>query len=322
MWEVIVNLLIFLLGLTFLIYGANFFIQASVKISILFRLTPFFIGIIIVAFGTSLPELGVGVIAAIKNQKAIALGNIVGSNIANIALILGLCSIFHPLNVKKRIFSKELPLMLFSAILLYLLSLDMVLSRLDGLVFLVFFVLFCLVSFSGAKASIGGIQELNDFKFNRLFSNIKSIPIIILVSIVSLFFVLWGADLMVRSGVKMALIFNISPWIVGITIFAIGTSLPELAASLAASFRKVSSISIGNVVGSNIFNILLVLGIVAIIRPITIDDPKVIIFEMPALLIFSVLIYIFMRTSFKISRKEGIVLLLSYLAFIIMLIVK
>jgi len=322
MWEVIVNLLIFLLGLTFLIYGANFFIQASVKMSLLFRLTPLFIGIIIVAFGTSLPELGVGVIAAVKNQKAIALGNIIGSNIANIALILGLCSIFHPLRVKKRIFSKELPLMLLSAVLLYLLSLDMVLSRIDGLVFIAFFILFCIVSFSGAKASIGGIQELDDFKFNRLFSNVKSLPIIIFTAVVSLFFVLWGADLMVRSGVKMALIFNVSPWIVGITIFAIGTSLPELAASLAASFRKVSSISIGNIIGSNIFNILLVLGIVALIRPITIDDAKVISFEMPALLIFSILIYIFMRTSFKISRREGIFLLLSYLVFIIMLIVK
>ncbi len=127
---------------------------------------------------------------------------------------------------------------------------------------------------------------------------------------------------MVKSGVKAAHTFGISPWVISITIFAIGTSLPELAASMTASLKKASGISVGNIIGSNTLNILLVLGVVSIIRPITIDDPSVLTFEMPALLVISVTLFVFMRTSFKISRVEGLVLLMSYVVFIILLIEK
>jgi len=319
--NIIYNIIIFISGLILLIYGSSVLIQSSVKLSFLLRLAPLFIGIIIIAFGTSAPELAVGITAALKHQKAIALGNIVGSNISNIGLILGLCAMFTPLKISKDIFKKELPIMIFSTVLLYILSLDRVLSRIDGLVFIILFIVFCFISFRGARTPEYH-REIADFKFNRILKSINSRPLIGVLISASIIFVIWGANLMVKSGVNMAHIFGISPWVIGITVFAVGTSLPELAASMTASIKKVSSISIGNIVGSNIFNILLVLGVVSLIRPITIDTSSVLVFEMPVLLLFSVSLVIFMRTSFKISRIEGFILLASYITFIILLITK
>jgi len=320
-YNIIYNIVIFVSGLILLIYSSGFLIQSSVKLSFLLRLAPLFIGIIIVAFGTSAPELAVGITAALKHQKAIALGNIVGSNISNIGLILGLCAIFMPLKINKDIFKKELPIMILSTALLYVFSLDRILSRIDGLVFVVLFIIFCFISFKSARTSEYH-QEVAGFKFNKILKGINSKPLIGVFIFVSIILVIWGANLMVKSGVNIAHIFGISPWVIGITVFAVGTSLPELAASMAASVKKVSSIGVGNIVGSNIFNILLVLGAVSLIRPITIDTSSVLVFEMPALLLFNILLVIFMRTSFKISRIEGFILLASYVTFIIVLITK
>jgi len=136
--------------------------------------------------------------------------------------------------------------------------------------------------------------------------------------VISLLGVILGADFMVKGGSSLARIFGISPWIIGITIFAIGTSLPELVASLTASFKQVHSISVGNIVGSNIFNILLVLGIVSLIRPINLD-PSILTFEMPALILFSVALFVVMRTKYRITRGEGLALFLGYLVFLVFL---
>ncbi len=320
MW-IVGNFLVFIIGLFLLVWGSNFLIQSSVKLAFLFSLTPLFIGIILIAFGTSAPELLVGVVAAVKNQKAIALGNIIGSNISNIGLILGLCASIRALKIKKEIFKKQLPIMLFSVGLLYGLSWDLVLSRIDGLIFLVIFFIFCFVTYREAKGRSSS-EELKDFKFNSLFKHTFSK---FTVSVIALFFlgvVIIGANLMVNSAVNLAKFFGISPWVIGITVFAIGTSLPELAASLTATVKKVSSISIGNIVGSNIFNILFVLGVVALIKPITIGSFSILLFEMPILILFTLGVAIFMRTGFKISRTEGLILLLSYISFIVFLISK
>lgn len=308
------NSSLFLLGLILLIASSDWLIQSSVKLSYIFRLTPLFIGLIVVAFGTSAPEAGVGITAAIMDQKDIALGNIIGSNISNIGLILGLCAMVVPLKVNKSIFKRELPIMLSAVLLFYLLSLDKVIGRLDGVIFIIFFIVFIIVSYKGSKDSFDQ-DELDNFKFRKIFRKANSKPIIFALAFVSLIGVMLGAYLMVKSGARLAAIFGISPWIIGITVFAIGTSLPELVASLSASLRKVPSISVGNIVGSNIFNILFVLGIVALIRPIRLSS-SLLGFEFLALLFFSVIICIFMRTGYKISRKEGLVLFLSYLIFL------
>ncbi|UCC94745.1 MAG: calcium/sodium antiporter [Candidatus Omnitrophota bacterium] len=312
--EIALGVVVFLVGLFFLIVSSDWLIQSSVKLSVLFRLTPLFIGLVVVAFGTSAPEAGVGIIAAIKNQEAIALGNIVGSNIANVGLILGLCALVFPLRVDRSIFRRELPIMIFASILLYVLSLDSSISRLDGAVFIVCFVIFLFLSYKGAKKSFDA-GEIEHFKFNKICQKINSRLMIFTLTALSLCGVVLGAHLMVKGGVTLAKNFGISSWIIGITVFAVGTSLPELVASLAASFKKVPSISVGNIVGSNIFNILFVLGIVSIIRPIILP-PSALKFELPAMLFFSFILFTVMRTKYKITRWEGLGMFLGYLIFI------
>jgi cation:H+ antiporter len=316
----LIPIFLFLFGFFLLIVSADSLIHSSVKLAFILRLTPLFIGLVLVAFGTSAPEAGVGIVAAIKNQKDIALGNIVGSNIANIGLILGLCALFKPLGVNKSIFKRELPVLLFSVILLYVLSSDLLLSRLDGIVFIVFFIIFCFISYRGAKKTFDR-GEIEGFKLKKLFQRINSHFVIFILAVISLLGVIYGANLMVKGGVSLAKMFGISPWLIGITVFAVGTSLPELAASLSASFKRVPSISVGNIVGSNIFNILFVLGIVSLIRPITIES-SILRFEFPILFLFSILLFTVMKTEYKITRMEGLGLFIGYLIFLVLLFIR
>jgi len=320
MLEISLNTLLLVVGLGLLIISSDWLIQGAVKVSFLAKLTPLFVGAVIVAFGTSAPEAGVSIVAAVRNYKDIALGNIVGSNIANIGLILGLCAILRPLNVSKRIFKKELPIMLLAMALLYFLSFDLIISRQDGLILILAFIIFCFISYRSAK-ELFDEQEIRGFEFNKVMKNFNSPFRVSLIILLSLLGVIIGADLMVRGGANLAKTFGISPWIIGITIFAIGTSLPELAASLTAAFKNVHSISVGNIVGSNIFNVLFVLGIASLVRPIALEA-SILRFELPVMLIFSAVLFIVMRTKYKITRWEGLTMLLVYVCFIYFLIIR
>ncbi len=310
----LLSIFVFIIGLAILILSSDYLVQSSVKLSLLFRLSPLFIGLILVAFGTSAPESGVGIVAAVKNQKDIALGNIVGSNISNIGLILGLCALIQGLNIQKSVLRRELPLMIFSTVLIYVLCLDLILTRWDGLILLGLFGVFLAVSYRTAKTSFTQ-KEVENFQFKGLMRRPLNIFAIIVIGILSLVGLVGGADLMVRSGVSLARTLGISSWVIALTAFAIGTSLPELAASLSASLKRVPSISVGNIVGSNIFNILFVLGIVSLIRPVRLS-PEVLRFEMPVMVVFSFLLWILMRTGYRISRKEGLFLLSGYILFL------
>ncbi|MCD6093821.1 MAG: calcium/sodium antiporter [Candidatus Omnitrophica bacterium] len=321
--DIILNTSLFLAGLVVLIFGSSSLIQSSVKLSHIFKLTPLFIGLVIVGFGTSAPEAGTSIVAAVRGYKEIALGNIIGSCIANIGLVLGFCALFSPLTVNKNIFKRELPIMLLAVGFVYLLALDLVLSRIDGFILLSFFATFLFLAYKGAKThslEFSELKSLANFKFKKIFKRINSKFAVGISSILSLGLVVLGANLMVRSGVALAKIFGVSPWIIAITVFAIGTSLPELATSLAASLKKIPSISVGNIVGSNIFNILFILGIVPLIGPINITS-SALRFEFPILFLFSASLFAVMRRD-KITRKEGLMLFLGYLAFIFFLVKK
>ncbi|MCK5492408.1 MAG: calcium/sodium antiporter [Candidatus Omnitrophica bacterium] len=318
--EILLSSLFLISGLILLILSSGWLVQSSVKIAIFFKLTPLFIGLVIVAFGTSAPEAGVGIMAAIKNQKGIALGNIIGSNISNIGLILGLCSMVRPLKVDKKIFKSELFMMCIAFVLLFILCLDLYISRIDGLILITCFIAFCFISYIKAKKSFN-LSEIGEFKFHKILETAKSKILVVVILLLSLFGVVWGADLMVRGGIKLAEIFKVSPWIIGITVFAIGTSLPELFASVTASLKNLSSISMGNILGSNIFNILFVLGIVSLIRPIPLDI-SVLKFELPIMCIFGFILFTVMRTGYKITRSEGLFMFLGYIFFIVFLIIK
>ena len=315
------NISLFIFGLILLIISADWLINSSVKLSYLYRLTPLFIGAVVVAFGTSAPEAGIGIMAALRNEKAIALGNIIGSNIANIGLVLGICSLLQPVAVRnKDIFSYELPILLFSGILLYALSWDLVISRVDGAVLIFVFILFCIFSYRKAKKKEVS-DELEGFKFKKTLQNTKSSSKVFIIILLSLAGVVVGADCMVRGGARIAALFGISPWIIAITVFAIGTSLPELAASFTAVFRKVPSISVGNIVGSNIFNILFVLGVVSLIRPISLPQ-SLLYFEFPVMILFSLILFTAMKTAYRITRWEGLFMVCGYIGFLALLLRK
>jgi cation:H+ antiporter len=319
MMEVSFNIGLLVFGLILLVISSNWLIQSSVKISSFFRLTPLFIGLVIIAFGTSAPEAGVGIIATLKNQGGVALANVIGSNIANIALALGLCSIFIPLKVDKKIFKKEFPFLAISTLALYFASLDLIISRREGVIFILLLLIFCFIFIRDSKE--GFIEdETKNIKFNKVFNKLKRPHSIVILFILSLAGIIGGAHFMVEGGVYLANFLGVSPWIIGITLFALGTSLPEISTSVAAAIKKVPSISIGNIIGSNIFNILLVVGVVVLIKPLSLN-PSVVKFELPMLLGFTFLLFTVMATHYKIVRWEGLILTLSYAGFLIWLII-
>ena len=314
------NFSIFLSGLLILAVSSDYLIKSSVRLAQLLRLTTLFIGLILLAFGTSLPEGSVSIIALIKKYKDIALGNIVGSNIANIGLVLGISGLLRPLKTSRSLFKKEIPIMLISSLFLFWFCADGMISRLEGAVFIAGFILFLILAYRGSKI-LEEAETVQTFAQPRFFAKANSRFIIFIIFGVCLGCVIFSANLMVNSGVNIAQIFGLSPWIIGLTIFAVGTSLPELAVSVSASLKDVPSISIGNVVGSNIFNILLVLGIVSIIEPITVNR-SILTFELPLLIVFSVVLTIFLGTDNRLSRAESLFLLIFYSIFIVLLFIK
>lgn len=319
--ELILNLIIFSIGLLFLFLASDWLIQSSVRMAYILRIAPLLIGLIFIAFGTSAPEAAVSIIASAKNQGAIALGDIVGSSIANIGLVLSVCALFRPVRVDRKIFRREIPLVIFAAITLYIFCLDLQITRLEGLLFLMCFTMFCVFACNDPYFRQETREEIKDFKFKKLIRKIKHKRIIFLIFFASLVFVILGANVMVKSGITIAKIFKISPWVIGLTLFAIGTSLPEMAVTWTAFFQRVPSISIGNIIGSDIFNILLVLGVASLVRPITID-PSILKFELPVMILFILTLSLFMRTGYTLKRLEGGILFIAYVFFMITLFMR
>ena len=198
MIEIIFNIFLFLLGLFLLIYSADWLIQVSVRLSLLLRLTPLFIGLIIIAFGTSAPELGVGIAAAAKNQSIIALGDVIGSNIANIGLILGICLLIRSIKINKKIFKNEFPVMVGSVVLIYILSKDFILSRWDGVIFLIVFFSFCIFSYKKARRDFNS-EELAGIRINKYLQKIESKSLLFPLIFLFLVGLIWGASLMVKG---------------------------------------------------------------------------------------------------------------------------
>jgi cation:H+ antiporter len=306
------NILIFIAGVFGLTLGANKLVTHSSNIAAHFNIRPFIIGVTIIAFGTSAPELVVSFAAAMKDTTAMALGNVLGSNVANIGLILGFTSLISPMRVEDNILKKEVKIMLASVLLLYLQSLDGLISRVDGIILFAGIVLFTRYCIRSHKA------ENNEAKKNDDESEEKpkdSVTKSFILTLVGLFLLVAGAHLMVENAVIIAKAFGISELFIGITMVAVGTSLPELAASTAAIIQQKGDIGIGNIVGSNIFNVFLVLGAVAIVKPISVEK-SLLSFEYPVMVGFSLLLYILGKRGQVFSRKDGAFLLILYVVFI------
>ena len=312
----------FIVGLAVIIKGADFLVDGASSIARRFRVSELVIGLTVVAFGTSTPELFVNIVASLQGNSEIAIGNILGSNIANILLILGISSVICPLSVTKGTVWKEIPFSLLAAIVLGLMANDQlidkngisVLTRIDGLVLLCFFIIFLYYSVSIAK-EIEGMEAHVPLKEHGMAKSF--------LLVVSGFAGLCiGGDWIVQGAVNLAVKLGISQSVVGLTIVAIGTSLPELATSAVAAHKGKPDIAVGNVVGSNIFNIFFVLGVSAIIKPIPFHSRSNI--DIGVVILASLLLFTFMFTGQKrsIDRWEGIVSLMLYGAYLVFQIIR
>ncbi len=310
----VVQSAVFILGLVFLISGAEWLVRGSSRFARLSGIRPIVIGLTVVAFATSAPEAAVSIIAALKGSSAIALGDIIGSNIANIGLILGVAAIIRPLKIEKTFLKREVPIMIASAGLLYLLALDSKIDFFDGLILLSGMALFIGFLFYKRKELTTGTSEETVVESDQ-----KDKTRSLFLGLAGLIILLVGAYLMVYSGVNIASFLGINEWIIALTVFALGTSLPELATSVISSYRNKPDIAIGNIVGSNIFNTLLVLGIASMICSLSVEAGALK-FELPIMLLFSIALFPLMRTGFVISRLEGLALVGGYVAFLTYLI--
>tara|TARA_Y100000589_G_C27096583_1_gene606218 strand:+ start:337 stop:1275 length:939 start_codon:yes stop_codon:yes gene_type:complete len=306
------NLLLIFLGFFLLVIGGEFIVRSSVALSLKLNISKFVIGMTVVSFATSLPELIVSVNAALNNSPSIAINNVVGSNIANIGIVLGLISILSNVQVDKKFLNRDWPVMfIFSALLFLFTFNDFILTQLEGLIFFILILAYIYYFLKKPR-----YKTINNTNINLQISSVTNFKIClwIILSILSLYF---GAEFLVGGAVDFAKQINISEAVISVTIIAIGTSIPELAASLVAIAKNEEGLSVGNLIGSNIFNIGSVLGITAIIKPILITD-EILYRDIVWMLIFAILIFILAITpeKNKISNYKGTTLFLAYIYFV------
>jgi cation:H+ antiporter len=307
-------LLYILGGISGLFLGGERLIRGSSSLAIRIGISPLVVGLTVVAFGTSSPELVVSLKAAIMGNSSIALGNVIGSNIANIALILGLSAVITPIQVHANVIKREIPIMIVISLLLVFFLLDGTLGFFEGLIFIIILIACTVVNI---LLSLKENKEIEK-EFEEGLKSRVNIPLSTLFIIVGLVLLFFGADLFLKGAVSLAKMFNVSDAIIGLTIVAVGTSLPELFTSIVATIKKESDIAVGNVVGSNIFNILCILGISAIIVPIS--SAQISIFDFGTMLAAALILLPLSYTGFRISRLEGLLLLIGYFAYIFLLI--
>lgn len=305
-------------GLAVIIMGANALVSGASSLAKRFGISELVIGLTIVSVGTSAPEMAISVISALKGNTDIAVGNILGSNIANILLILGLSAMVFPLSVQKNTQYIEIPLGIMALALVGFCGNDIffdkgpvnVLSRIDGIVFLCFLIIFLAYTFQ--------IATNEDYQVERIRTQpVWKSAVFIISGIAGLYF---GGQYFIEGAIHVARILGMSDAVIGLTIVAVGTSLPELATSVVAAFRKNSDIAVGNVVGSNIFNVFLILGITAILKPLPLHATAN--FDISVAMTASILLFFFMFifNKRKLNRLEGFIFLTSYIAYVVYLI--
>jgi len=312
------SILYIFLGLVFLVVGGEFLVRASISLSFKLKLSKMVIGLTVVSFATSAPELLVSLQAALDGFSDISLGNVIGSNIANIGLVLGITAVIAPLAIDKDFYRFNWPvMMLLSVILYFILKSGNVISRSEGvaLVLLLVIYLFFLIKRARSQQKTNPEADGVDDALAQT-SNFK-IMIWLLIGGIALYF---GSKLLVDGAVDLATMLGVSERVIAITMIAVGTSVPELAASMIAALKKEKALSLGNLIGSNIFNIASVLGITAIIQPIIVKSQEILTSDIWWMLGFAgVLIPLaFLPKKFEIGRIKGLIIVIGYATFISM----
>ena len=312
--------ILLIIGFVLLIKGADFFVDGSSSVAKILKVPTIIIGLTVVAFGTSMPELSVSVTAALRGSNDLAVSNVLGSNIFNLLVVLGCCALVKPVAAKWSLLKKEFPFSILITIILLLVDSDFsimkildgnkgfVLGRWAGLLFLILFVLYIYATVKSALRSRAEAKDMEEEEYKTM-SPLKS-GVYIVIGLIG---IVWGGNLVVDSASNIALTFGWSQTFIGLTIVALGTSLPELVTSVVAARKGENDLAVGNVVGSNIFNILLILGVSSFITPITLDVTAV--YDTIILIIASIIVYVSAISKREIQRKEGILFLVCYVAF-------
>lgn len=307
-----------LFGIILLSHGGDVLTKSSVDLSLKFSVPKIIIGMTVVSFATSAPELIVSLNATLNGFSNFAIGNVIGSNIANIGLVLGIITIIYPITLQQRFYTSDFPILMLSTFLFYLLLITgNKISRGEGIVLLVLISLILIYLFLYQKKSISEFSNVGD---TSKISIPKSIFYVLFSGLL-----LWlGSETLIKSAISVANKYEISERVISVTMVAIGTSIPELAASVVASIKKQNDLSIGNLIGSNIFNLLVVIGITSTVLPIEQIDSKIIFNDMLWVILFSAIILplAYLKRRNILTRKKGIILLTLYLIFIIPLLLS
>lgn len=306
------NFLLIIGGLILLVLGGNWLLKSAVALSLKLNISKVVVGMTVVSFATSAPELIVSINAALNGSSDLALGNVIGSNIANLGLVLGITLLLGKMTVAKDFYKLNWPVMLIASVLLFLfLFNDAVIIRYEGFILFSFLIVFLVYLFRTQKNT--DLEELED---NFPLSGIKTTFYLVIGGLG-----LWaGSELLIKGATALALDFGVTERVIAVTIVSIGTSIPELAASIVAVIKKEKAISLGNLIGSNIFNILAVIGITSIITPIPLSDERLLSSDIYWMLAISFVILplVLLPKKFILNWKQGILLLIAYFVFIYM----
>jgi cation:H+ antiporter len=301
----LISFVILAVGILLLYYGSCWLVNGSSELALSFSIRPAVVGLTVVALATSAPELLVSIVAAVSGSSGVSVGNILGSNVINIALVLGLSALVKPVEIDSKLVKRELPYMCGATILFWIVCMDGYLGRIDGMILIAMLVIFLIYNVLTAKDNNSQNLTVPSKK-----THLKN-SLLVVVGLVS---IALGADWVVDSSIFFARKFNFSEVFIGISIVAIGTSLPELATSVVAAVKKQSDISVGNIVGSNLFNICLVMGAVGLINPINIST-GLSAFEFPAMVFVTLLLFLFAAVSHRIGRRYGLIFIACFFIY-------
>lgn len=308
----ILTFLILIIGFVFLIKGADFFVEGASDLATKLKIPSMIIGLTIVAFGTSIPELTVSVTSALSHSNAIAVSNVVGSNIFNMLAVIGITAILYKIDIEKNVLKHDLPLLLISTILLILfIYTGNIISRIEGIIFLIIVIAYVLFLINRSK------KESSDMPIEQSHMTIYKIIIYMILGLAG---VIIGGDFVVDASKEIAIGFGMSETLVGLTIVSIGTSLPELITSVTAAYNKNTGIALGNAVGSSIFNILFILGVTNTITPI--KTTNIMIIDTTIMLFITILTVILAYDKKDFNRKDGIILVATFIIYMIYIIIR
>ena len=302
------QLFLLILGLSLLIAGSNYLLKSAVDLSIKLNLSKVVIGLTVVSFATSAPELLISISSALKGSSDIAISNVLGSNIANLGLVLGTALCFTSIKIPKSNIKYDWTFMMFVSILFYFFLKDFVINRIEGLILFVTLIIFLFFIVKIRKD-----EHMDDVVENEKVSNFKILLLLIFSSLLLYF----GSELFVKSSIYFANYFGVSERVIGLTLVAIGTSLPELVTTLVAIYKSELDISIGNIIGSNIFNILAVIGITSLITDLNILSESILSFDIYVMIFFSFILLIFYLSSKNrfLNIYHGLVYLLLFITY-------